>query len=144
MKTILEISREIGVSKQTVYKRFKGKLYTEVQPYVYTKNGTTYILEQGESIIKSDFLRDSSISDVEHTERIRDTHTDILIQTLQKEIEVKNRQIEELAATIRIQAESIRAANNNELAETIIDGRAQTEIATEKKRGFFSRIFSKE
>lgn len=33
MKTIRQIADEIGVSKQTVYKRYKGKLHTVCAPY---------------------------------------------------------------------------------------------------------------
>ena len=35
MKTIRQIADEIGVSKQAVYKRYKGKLYTVCAPYAY-------------------------------------------------------------------------------------------------------------
>lgn len=148
MKTIRQIAEEIGVSKQAVYKRYKGKLYTEVLPYVHIKDGTTYIEEQGETVIKQNFSKDS-ISNEAHTEAdtecIQDTPTDtatnILIQMLQKELEVKNKQIEELTATIRIQAESIKADRHNELAETYIDG--QQKLTEGKKQGFFKRIFTK-
>ena len=33
MKTIRQIADEIGVSKQAVYKRYKGKLHTVCAPY---------------------------------------------------------------------------------------------------------------
>ena len=154
MKTILQIAREIGVSKQAVYKRFKGKLHTDILPYIHMQDGTIYILEQGENIIKSDFLKDSEVSVGAHTgvdtERIQDIQTDTavntLIQMLQRELELKNKQIEELTATIKIQAESINAAHHNELAETIIDGRQNeiSKLSTDKKKNsFFSRLFSK-
>ena len=55
MKTIREIAEEIGASKQAVYKRYKGKLYKVVLPYARIVDGTIYILEQGENIIKQDF-----------------------------------------------------------------------------------------
>jgi AcrR family transcriptional regulator len=156
MKTILEIAKELGVSKQAVYKRFRGKLYKEVYPYVHTERGTTYISEQGEEIIKSDFLREAigeSVSEGAHTECIRDIHTeriqdtamDTLIQMLRDELELKNKQIEELTATIRIQAESINADRRNALAETmenIIDGGKLIE-EEKPKRGFFSWLRKK-
>ena len=96
MKTIRQIAEEIGVSKQAVYKRFKGKLYKTVLPHVRIVDGTAYILEQGERIIKQDFSQDS-ISYGAHTQ-------DTLILMLQKELEIKNKQIEELTATVKIQA----------------------------------------
>lgn len=57
MKTIRQIADEIGVSKQTVYKRYKGKLYTVCAPYAHTEQGVLYIEEQGETLIKQDFLQ---------------------------------------------------------------------------------------
>ena len=54
-KTIKQISDEIGVTKQTVYKRFKGKLYAACAPYAHTVDGILYIDEVGEQIIKDDF-----------------------------------------------------------------------------------------
>ena len=138
MKTILQIAKELGVSKQAVYKRFKGKLHTEIFPYVEMKDGTTYISEQGESIIKTDFLKDGDISDGVHTDThtdyIQDTAMDTLISMLQKELEVKNKQIEELSATIRIQADSINTLNKNELAETIIDSQQKLITAEKPKK----------
>jgi len=180
MKTIKQIADEIGISKQAVYKRFKGKLYAEVYPYIHTKNNVIYILEYGENIIKADFsaystisegahtehirsasmdntvytleqsesvvkanfLDDSTISKGAHTEHIRsapiNTHTDTLIQILQKELEAKNKQIEELTATIKIQAESIGSLQS-------LVKNAQTLHALEKggKVNFLKRFFSK-
>lgn len=67
-KTIKQIADEIGVSKQTVYKRYKGKLYTVCAPYAHTEQGVLYIEEQGETLIKQDFLqKECSIG--AHTER---------------------------------------------------------------------------
>ena len=149
MKTILQIAKEIGVSKQAVYKRYKGKLYTQVYPYVHTEAGVTYIDKQGENIIKLDFLDRTAYSGVneQHTERISDIPADILISMLKNELEVKNKQIEELTATIKIQAESINAANKNELAETIIDGNKKLigdgNGNPKNKFGVFKRLFSK-
>jgi len=41
---------------------------------------------------------------------------------LQPQLEVKDKQIMELTATVKMQAESINADRNNELVETIIGG----------------------
>lgn len=54
-KTIKQIANEIGVTKQSVYKRFKGKLNAACAPYVHTKDGIIYLDELGEQIIKNDF-----------------------------------------------------------------------------------------
>lgn len=54
-KTIKQIADEIGVTKQAVYKRFKGKLNVACAPYVHTVDGTLYLEAAGEQIIKNDF-----------------------------------------------------------------------------------------
>lgn len=56
-KTIKQIADEIGVTKQAVYKRFKGKLNTICAPYAHTEDGILYLDEQGEQIIKNDFIK---------------------------------------------------------------------------------------
>ena len=54
-KTIRQIADEIGVSKQAVYKRFRGKLYKDCYPDSYMENGVLYINEVGERKLKEDF-----------------------------------------------------------------------------------------
>ena len=77
MKTIRQIADEIGVSKQTVYKRFKGKLQHVCAPYAHTINGVLYVEEKGEKLIKQDFLEDGS-SKLEQLERSNLVHTEHL------------------------------------------------------------------
>lgn len=54
-KSLKKIADEIGVSKQAVYKRLKGKLKSVCAPYVYTEYNRTCLTEEGEAIIKKDF-----------------------------------------------------------------------------------------
>ena len=103
MKKFQEIADELGVSKQAVYKRYRNKLYKDVLPYVRVVCGTTYIMDEGENIIKQSFLRDGMFAK-SHTERIQDT----LILMLQKELEAKNRQIEEQANIIQELSKTIK------------------------------------
>lgn len=44
------------MTKQAVYKRFKGKLNTACAPHTHTEDGILYLDELGEQIIKNDFL----------------------------------------------------------------------------------------
>ena len=67
-KTIKQIADEIGVSKQAVYKRYKGKLHTVCAPYAHTVQGVLYLSEQAETLIKQDFLQ-NDCSNGAHTER---------------------------------------------------------------------------
>ena len=56
MKTIRMIADEIGVTKATLQKRIsRGSLYTRLYPYISTIEGTKYIDETGETIIKEAF-----------------------------------------------------------------------------------------
>lgn len=115
MKTIRQIADEIGVSKQAVYKRFKGKLHTVCAPYAHTEQGVLYIEEQGETLIKQDFLqKECSVGahTYAHTER---SNGEVLeqsenvgviavlqttIDTLQGQLAIKDKQIEDLNARL--------------------------------------------
>ena len=131
MKTIRQIADELGVSKQAVYKRFKGKLHTVCAPYAHTEQGVLYLEEQGETLIKQDFLQDDR-SIGAHT----DTHTErsngavleqgqqanlmavlqATIDTLQGQLEVKDRQIEQQAQTITRLSDALIAAQQTAAA----------------------------
>ena len=171
MKTIRQIADEIGVSKQAVYKRFKGKLHTVCAPYAHTEQGVLYLSEQGENLIKQDFLQDDR-SVGAHT----DTHTErsngavleqgredgliavlqATIDTLQGQLEVKDRQIEQQAQTITrlsdalVVAQQTAAAAQALHAGTIQQQLLSGEVGTDQqhsepepgqKRGWFSRFF---
>ena len=125
MKTIRQIADEIGVSKQAVYKRYKGKLHTVCAPYAHTEQGVLYLSEQAETLIKQDFLKDDR-SIGAHT----DTHTErsngavpeqsqeagvvavlqATINTLQGQLSVKDQQIEELNARLAEVSSALLAA----------------------------------
>lgn len=196
-KTIKEIAAEIGVSKQAVYKRYKGKLSAACAPYAYTKYGVVYLDEQGETIIKQDFaktngahtersiraiekskentalsekvLEESSQTDVKesaHTEQSDGAHTDHIrsdpyvqasseiikvlqatIDTLQGQLEIKDKQIERQATTIENLSASLAAAqalHAGTIQQQLAEGDEQIDdvIQPEKKdKGFLSRLF---
>ena len=47
MKTIRQIADELGVSKQAVYKRFKGKLHSGLRSVCAYGEGVLYLEERG-------------------------------------------------------------------------------------------------
>lgn len=105
-KTIKQIADELGVSKQAVYKRYKGKLYAIVAPYAHTVDGAVYISERGENIIKQDFFG-VGMSDGTHTESHTDmgvgcsgAHTEYTPNHLEKLLEDKRQQIEWLKSEL--------------------------------------------
>ena len=121
MKTIRQIADEIGVSKQAVYKRYKGKLHTVCAPYAHTEQGVLYLSEQAETLIKQDFLKDDR-SNGAHTERSigavpeQSQEAGVVavlqatIDMLQGQLAVKDRQIEELNARLAEVSSALLAA----------------------------------
>ena len=164
MKTIRQIADEIGVSKQTVYKRYKGKLYTVCAPYAHTEQGVLYIEEQGETLIKQDFLqKECSIG--AHTERSNGAALEhpenvgviavlqTTIDTLQGQLAIKDKQIEDLnarlaesnAALVAAQqtAQAAQALHAGTIQQQLTSGTDQSEGSGDepKKQGWFSRLF---
>lgn len=135
MKTIRQIADEIGVSKQAVYKRYKGKLYTACAPYAHTVQGVLYLSEQAETLIKQDFLQ-NDCSNGAHTERSIGAVPEqsqeagmvavlqATIDTLQGQLEVKDRQIEKLTEAL-IAAQQTAAA-----AQALHAGTIQQQLVT--------------
>ena len=166
MKTIRQIADEIGVSKQAVYKRYKGKLYTVCAPYAHTEQGVLYLSEQAETLIKQDFLKDNR-SNGAHT----DTRTErsigavqeqsqeagvvavlqATIDTLQGQLAVKDQQIEELNARLaEVSAALLAAQQTAAAAQALHAGTIQQQFlageigADQKQRekaGWFSKLF---
>lgn len=114
MKTIKQIAGEIGVSKQAVQKRISREpLCTSIQPYIYMEVGTKYIDETGEKLIKEAFEGKvyTTVADnepIDKAETVDTVHT--LINMLQNELDVKNKQIQELTAALENTTASLHAA----------------------------------
>lgn len=162
-KTIKEIADEIGVSKQAVYKRYKGKLYTVCAPYAHTEQGVLYLSEQGESLIKQDFLRDDCSNGAHtyaHTERSigaaleqqkKDGILEVLqttIDTLQEQLRVKDRQIEQLSSALVAAQQTAQAAQalhagtiQQQLTGETTDQPQPAAEPAENRKGWFRRIF---
>lgn len=202
-KTIKEIADEIGVTKQAVYKRYRGKLSAVCAPYTEIKYGVVYLSEQAENIIKQDFAKSigahtersvcamgklnenaapsenvteknsqtaakesvyTEQSDGAYTEHIRsDSYAQgqseaiikvlqATIDTLQGQLEIKDKQIERQAITIENLSASLAAAqalHAGTIKQQLSEGDkentdADQAVRSEKKGGgFFTRFFSK-
>ena len=165
MKTIRQIADEIGVSKQAVYKRYKGKLYTACAPYAHTVQGVLYLSEQAETLIKQDFLQ-NDCSNGAHTERSIGAVPEqsqeagmvavlqATIDTLQGQLEVKDRQIEQQAQTITRLTDALAAAQQTAAAAQALhagtiqqqlldseDSQDQHGQKMKQKLGWFSKWF---
>ena len=197
-KTIKEIADEIGVSKQAVYKRYKGKLSTVCAPYTEIKYGVVYLSEQAENIIKEDFAKsigahtEHSVCALErteenaefgeksakinaqtdseetanmecstgaHTEHIRSASYEqeqseaiikvlqATIDTLQGQLEIKDKQLERQATTIENLSASLAAAqalHAGTIQQQLTEGDERTNDAIQpenKEKGFLARLF---
>ena len=167
MKTIRQIADEIGVSKQAVYKRYKGKLHTVCAPYAHTEQGVLYLSEQAETLIKQDFLQNDR-SNGAHT----DTHTErsigavlerpqeaemlavlqVTIDTLQGQLAVKDQQIEKLTeALVAAQqtAAAAQALHAGTIQQQLLTGEAEADVSEKfrkplpKKQGWLSRVLGR-
>ena len=102
MKTIKQIADELGIDKQKVYRFVKKNHINEVHREALQKNDVKHYDEVAESLIKSAFLESEAHHEAHH-EALQTTSNDAVIdvllmqsEALQKELEIKNRQIEEL------------------------------------------------
>lgn len=162
MKTIRQIADELGVSKQAVYKRFKGKLHTVCAPYAHTEQGVLYLEDQGETLIKQDFLQDDR-SIGAHTERSNGAVLEqgqqanlmvvlqATIDTLQGQLEVKDRQIEQLTSALvaaQQMAAAAQALHAGTMHQQLLSGEAGADRQSKSKESepgqkwsWFSRFF---
>ena len=163
MKTIRQIADEIGVSKQAVYKRYKGKLYTACAPYAHPVQGVLYLSEQAETLIKQDFLKDDR-SNGAHTERSigavpeQSQEAGVVavlqatIDMLQGQLAVKDRQIEELNARLAEVSSALLAAQQTAAtAQALHAGTIKQQLSDgsgadqeERKQSWISRLFRKD
>ncbi len=99
MKTTKQIADELGIDKQRVYRYIKKNCINEA----LQKNRVKYYDDAAETVIKQGFLEKTTSSEVlheVHQKCISDTVIDTLLmqsEMLKKELEIKNKQIEELA-----------------------------------------------
>lgn len=157
-KTIRQIAEELGVSKQAVHQKRKSKeLSTALQPFTSIVDGVVYISVDGENLIKQAFsnVNCKPIDDNQTSTIYTRVDSDIYgilkdtIDTLQEQLNVKDKQISELTETIKTQAQSINAYQQKELAGKIIEGKQLIDTASSsenqksqiKKNTIFSKIF---
>lgn len=171
MKTIRQIADEIGVSKQAVFKKIKREpLSTSLQGLTATVDGRLMVEVDGEKLIKQAFseiapsttdnqltgavdgLVDApSTKNAEKTAEV-DGVISVLqatIDTLQGQLEVKDRQIEKLTeALVAAQqtAAAAQALHAGTIQQQLLTGEAgadQQGQEPEQKRGWFSKLFGK-
>lgn len=146
-KTIKQIADELGVSKQAVHQKRKSKeLSVKLQPFTTTVDGVVYISVDGEKLIKQAFLTADRKAVADNEPSTIDT----LVYTLKNELEIKNKQIQELndrlaettAALVTAQqtaqtAQALHAGTIRKQLESVGADPAEPEAPKEKKRWQF-------
>lgn len=158
MKTIRQIADEIGVSKTAVSKQIANLgLRSGLR-----KNGNQFAIdEHQEALIKRAFSEKSQteIGNQSQTKTQTENHEvgDLVcdlqatIDTLQGQLEVKDRQIEQQAQTITRLTDALAAAQQTAAAaqalhagtiqQQFLTGEDQKGQEPEQKRGWFSKLF---
>lgn len=161
MKTIRQIADEIGVSKTAVSKQIANLgLRSGLR-----KNGNQFAIdEHQEALIKQAFFEKSQTENANQSQTKTQTENrevgDLVcvlqatIDTLQGQLEVKDRQIEQQAQTITRLTDALAAAQQTAAAaQALHAGTIQQQLLTgeagadqqghepEQKRGWFSKLF---
>ena len=152
MKTIRQIADEIGVSKTAVNKQIANLgLRSGLR-----KNGNQFAIdEHQEALIKQAFSEKSQSEIENQTQTENHEVSDLVcvlqatIDTLQGQLEVKDRQIEKLTeALVAAQqtAAAAQALHAGTIQQQLLTGEAgadQQGQEPEQKRGWFSKLFGK-
>jgi hypothetical protein len=129
MKTIKKIAEEIGVSKMAVQKRLARSPFKEkIEAHITIENGAKMIDADGERIIKAAYDMDKPIDKgIDTMDKSIDTATDKTIDTLIKQLEIKDKQILDLSTAL-VAAQQTAAA-----AQALHAGTMQTQLLTDKE-----------
>lgn len=154
-KTIKQLADELGIDKQKVYRYVKKNHINDV----HHDTGVMYIDEAVEKLIKSHFS-ESFVSDEVHHDAHQsaslDAVNDALIDMLRKELDAKNKQIDDLRTEnkelkdklLELSGEvgaSLKALTQGQLAEKLIEGRnAMDEVAAASKKKHFFKFRRRE
>lgn len=164
MKTIREIADEIGVSKQAVFKKIKREpLSTSLQGLTSTVDGRLMVSVDGEKLIKQAFSQEEPSTGCQPVDGQVDGPVDGMIavlqatiDTLQGQLEVKDRQIEQQAQTITRLSDALVAAQQTAVAaQALHAGTMQHQLLSNEagadqyghksepgeKRSWFSKLF---
>lgn len=152
MKTIAQLAKELGVSKTAVRNKIANlDLQTSLQ-----KNGNQFAIdEQQEALIINSFSSKSQTENENQAQTKTETVSDsvsVLISMLQKELEVKNNQIDSLNARLAETTAALLAAQETANVEQALHAGTiknqlqltdRSDVDYTEDTGFFSRIFKK-
>lgn len=148
--TVAEFAKRVGKSKQSVYSRLDKGLKQFVQEVDGQKMLSAEALSVYQSINVEQGFKQDSIN-VDQPPKEEKTALDLLsktIETLQKQLEEKDRQIERLTAALQTeqqhatQAQVLHAATISNAVESPTEPHSTTQ-EKEPARSWFSRLFGK-
>ena len=152
MKTIRQIADEIGVSKTAVNKQIANLgLRSGLR-----KNGNQFAIDEHQEALIKEAFSEKSQTEIENQTQTENHEVSELvcvlqatIDTLQGQLEVKDRQIEKLTeALVAAQqtAAAAQALHAGTIQQQLLTGEAgadQQGQEPEQKRGWFSKLFGK-
>ena len=117
-KTIKQISEELGVTKQAIHQRLKrnADLKNSLKPFMKTVDGVIHVEVGGQNLLKEAFIKPINKYDVtdnksnvtDNKDNVTDntlqpviTILEATIKTLQEQLSVKDKQIENLTTTLQ-------------------------------------------
>ncbi|MCM1525460.1 MAG: helix-turn-helix domain-containing protein [Ruminococcus sp.] len=132
-KTIKQIADELGIPKQRVYRYIKSNHISEA----HQERGVMYYDDVAETAIKSAFSKNATSNEA-HQNRINDTAFEAVIDTLKRQLEVKDKQIEQLQRTVEQLTSALAAAQALNAADK------QQLLQLEDKHGsLWSKLFGR-
>lgn len=97
MKTIKQLSAELGISKEAVYKKLRFQLREQLESHITKVDNVTHIDEEGEEIIRQSLCldrREALEGVIEGGSTAVQPHLTEYIQLLQNQLKTKDVQIE--------------------------------------------------
>lgn len=133
MKTIKQIADELGIPKQKVYRYIKSNHINEA----HQENGVMYYDDVAENTIKQAFSQNITTSK-ETREAHQNYINDTVIDVLKNQLEVKDKQIEQLQKTVEQLTAALTAAQALNAAD-----KQQLIQLEDKHTSLWNRIFRK-
>lgn len=170
MKTIKEISNELKISKEAIYKKVKNQLKQELKDHLVKKNNVTYIDDAGIKLIASTLKTHENLQtkaqiktekedfqpDVEPYKQVENkVENDAYISFLQEQILIKDKQIQQLTELnfelvqtfhqeqkLQAQANLLQLKSEDDSKKEIEKNDQEEPNAAKDKRNIFARIFN--
>jgi hypothetical protein len=131
MKTIKQIADNLGISKQKAYRFIRNNRISEA----HREAGVMWYDDVAVSLVNEHFEKAEHVSEA-HREATNSDVVEAVINMLKKELEVKNKQIDELTEALREAQQAVTTA------QALHAGTMQKQLSDGK--GLFKRIFKRE